>query len=61
MVEQMKPLIYDFWPEISVWENIKDSVGNAIGKGVDWFKNAFSRRLVGTGNYPVLLMLDGTG
>lgn len=57
----MKPLVYDLWPKQSIWDDMKSSFKNIADKTADWFKNTFSRRLVGTDSYKVLLTVDSTG
>lgn len=61
LIEEMKPLVYDFWPKTSIWSDIKSSFKNIADKASDWFKNTFSRRLVGTDSYQVLLTVNNDG
>lgn len=42
----MKPLNYSIWPEMTVWNSIKDGFSSITGKATDWIKNTFSRRLL---------------
>ena len=50
-MEEMKPLVYDVWPEQSMWDSIKDKFSDIADKASEWFKNTFGRRLVGNSNY----------
>lgn len=51
MAEDIKPLVLDLWPESSFWTNILDSFKNIASKTTEWFKNTFSRRLIGSSSY----------
>lgn len=61
LIEQMLPLVYDIWPTQSIWDNIKTSFSSIANKTADWFKNTFSRRLIGTSTYPAKLTVNSTG
>lgn len=51
LAEDLKPLVYDFWPESTFWSNILDSFKNIASKTTEWFKNTFSRRLLGSTSF----------
>lgn len=60
MAEEFKPLVLNLWPDTTVWNTILDSFKNIASKTSDWFKNTFSRRLLGSSTYTVLLKIDNT-
>lgn len=49
-IEQIPPLSYDFFPVGTFWDTMTSNFNTILNNVQNWFKNTFSRRLVGTNN-----------
>lgn len=61
LINNMLPLDPSIFPQKTIWDSIKGSFTDIAGKTKDWFKDTFSRRLLGSTTFQVKLKAQNDG